>query len=67
MKIVDIEVKELRVPGWAGETFDGAYDNCLVLGHTDEGLTGIAEVHSVPSVIRSIVEAKRAPTQSMGL
>ncbi|MFO1121791.1 MAG: mandelate racemase/muconate lactonizing enzyme family protein [Hyphomicrobiales bacterium] len=67
MKITDVEVIELRVPGWTGDTFDGSYDNCLVLVHTDEGMTGIAEVDSVPSVIRSIVEAPRSHTHAMGL
>jgi L-rhamnonate dehydratase len=67
MKIVDIEVIELRVPGWTGGTFDGSYDNCLVLVHTDEGLSGIAEVDSVPSVVRAIVEAPRSHTHAMGL
>lgn len=67
MKIVAIEVIELRVPGWTGETFDGSYDNCLVLVHTDEGLTGVAEVDSVPSVIRAIVDARRSHTHAMGL
>ena len=67
MKISDIEVVELRVPGWTGETFDGSYDNCLVLVHTDEGVTGIAEVDSVPSVIRAIVDAPRSHTHAMGL
>ena len=67
MKITDIEVIELRVPGWTGETFDGSYDNCVVLVHTDEGLTGIAEVDSVPSVIRAIIEAPRSHTHAMGL
>lgn len=67
MKIVDIEVIELRVPGWTGATFDGSYDNCLVLVHTDEGVTGIAEVDSVPSVIKAIVEAPRSHTHAMGL
>lgn len=67
MKIIDIEVIELRVPGWTGETFDGSYDNCLVLVHTDEGVTGIAEVDSVPSVIRAIVDAPRSHTHAMGL
>jgi hypothetical protein len=52
MKIVDIEMIELRVPGRTGGTFDGSYDNCLVLVHTDEGLSGIMEVDSVPPVIR---------------
>lgn len=67
MKIIDIEVIELRVPGWTGGTFDGSYDNCLVLVHTDEGLTGIAEVDSVPSVIRAIIDAPRSHTHAMGL
>jgi L-alanine-DL-glutamate epimerase-like enolase superfamily enzyme len=67
VQISDIEVVELRVPGWTGETFDGSYDNCLVLVHTDEGVTGIAEVDSVPSVIRAIVEAPRSHTHAMGL
>ncbi len=67
MKVADIEVIELRVPGWTGETFDGSYDNCLVLVHTDEGLTGIAEVDSVPSVIRAIIDAPRSHTHAMGL
>ncbi|HEY6630126.1 MAG TPA: mandelate racemase/muconate lactonizing enzyme family protein [Rhizobiaceae bacterium] len=67
MKITDIEVIELRVPGWAGDTFDGSYDDCLVLVHTDEGVSGIAEVDSVPSVIRAIVEAPRSHTHAMGL
>ena len=67
MKITDVEIVELRVPGWTGETFDGSYDNCVVLVHTDEGLTGIAEVDSVPAVIRAIIEAPRSHTHAMGL
>jgi L-rhamnonate dehydratase len=67
MKIVDIEVMELRVPGWTGDTFDGSYDNCLVLVHTDQGISGIAEVDSVPAVIRAIVDARRSHTHAMGL
>lgn len=67
MKITGIEVVELRVPGWAGDSFDGSYDNCLVLVHTDAGVSGIAEVDSVPSVIRSIIDAPRSHTHAMGL
>ena len=67
MKITGIEVVELRVPGWAGDSFDGSYDNCLVLVHTDAGASGIAEVDSVPSVIRSIIDAPRSHTHAMGL
>jgi L-alanine-DL-glutamate epimerase-like enolase superfamily enzyme len=34
---------------------------------TEEGVTGVAEVDSVPSVIRAIVEANRSHTHAMGL
>ncbi len=67
MKITDIETIELRVPGWAGDTFDGSYDNCVVIVRTDEEIVGIAEVDSVPSVIRAIVEAPRSHSHAMGL
>lgn len=67
MKITDIETIGLRVPGWTGATFDGSYDNCVVLVHTDAGITGIAEVDSVPSVIRAIIDAPRSHTHAMGL
>jgi len=67
MKITDIEVTELRVPGWTGATFDGSYDNCVVQVHTDADLSGLAEVDSVPSVIRAIVEAPRSHSHAMGL
>jgi len=67
VKITDIEVIELRVPGWEGQTFDGSYDNCVILVHTDEGISGIAEVDSVPSVIRAIIDAPRSHSHAMGL
>lgn len=67
MKITDIEVIELRVPGWTGTTFDGSYDNCLVLVHTDGGVTGLAEVDSVPAVIRAIIDAPRSHSHAWGL
>lgn len=64
MKIVDIEAIELRVPGWTGATFDGSYDNCVIRVHTDAGLTGIAEVDSVPAVIKAIIDAPRSQTRT---
>lgn len=67
MKITDIEIIELRVPGWTGTTFDGSYDNCLVLVHTDDGITGLAEVDSVPAVIRAIIDAPRSHSHAWGL
>jgi L-alanine-DL-glutamate epimerase-like enolase superfamily enzyme len=67
VKITDIEVIELRVPGWQGQTYDGSYDNCVILVHTDEGLSGIAEVDSVPSVVKAVIDAPRSHTHAMGL
>jgi L-alanine-DL-glutamate epimerase-like enolase superfamily enzyme len=67
MKITAIDVTELRVPGWKGTTFDGSYDNCVIRVQTDEGITGIAEVDSVPSVIRAIINAEPSHTHAMGL
>ena len=67
MRIIDIEVVELRVPGWTAETFDGSYDNCVLRVLTDDGIEGLAEVDSVPSVIRAIVEAPSSHTHARGL
>jgi L-alanine-DL-glutamate epimerase-like enolase superfamily enzyme len=67
LRITNIETIALRVPGWEGHTFDGSYDNCVVIVHTDDGLQGIAEVDSVPAVIRAIIDAPRSHTHAMGL
>jgi L-alanine-DL-glutamate epimerase-like enolase superfamily enzyme len=67
MKITDVQIIKLRVPGWDASTFDGSYDDVVVQIHTDAGITGIAEVDSVPEVIRAIVEAPASHTGSMGL
>jgi L-rhamnonate dehydratase len=67
MKITDIEVIELRVPGWDARGFDGSWDNCIVQVHTDAGITGIAETDSVPSVIRAIVDAPSSHVHARGL
>jgi hypothetical protein len=38
MKITDIEVIELRVPGWRGDSFDGSRDDCVIRrGRLDAG------------------------------
>ena len=67
MKITDVEVIKLRVPGWDASTFDGSYDDVVLKVHTDAGITGIAEVDSVPEVIRAIIETPSSHTGSMGL
>jgi L-rhamnonate dehydratase len=67
MKISDIEVIKLRVPGWDASTFDGSYDDVVIRVHTDAGVVGIAEVDSVPAVIEAIVNAPSSHTGAMGL
>jgi L-rhamnonate dehydratase len=67
MRITEVEVIELRVPGWDASTFDGSYDNCVIRVHTDQGVSGVGEVDSVPSVIRAIIEAPASHTHAMGL
>ncbi|HXV25539.1 MAG TPA: mandelate racemase/muconate lactonizing enzyme family protein [Alphaproteobacteria bacterium] len=67
MRITDIEIFELRVPGWDANTFDGSYDNCVLRVSTDAGTQGISEVDSVPSVIRAIIEAPSSHTHARGL
>ena len=66
MKITDIEVIELRVPGWRGDSFDGSRDDCVIRINTDDGITGIAEVDSVPAIVRAVIEAPRSHTHAMG-
>ena len=67
VRITDVEVIELRVPGWKADTYDGSYDTCVVRVHTDSGLTGIAETDSLPGIIRAIIEATPSHTGARGL
>lgn len=67
MRITNIEVIELRVPGWTAATFDGSYDDCVIRVSTDTGIEGIAEVDSVPSVVRAVIEAPSSHTHARGL
>jgi L-rhamnonate dehydratase len=67
MKITDIEVIKLRVPGWDAATLDGSYDDVVLRVHTDAGIVGIAEIDSVPEVIRAIIETPSSHTWAMGL
>jgi L-rhamnonate dehydratase len=67
MKITDIEVIELRVPGFDASIYDSSWSDCVIRIRTDEGITGISEVDSVPSVVKAIVEASPYHSQAMGL
>jgi L-rhamnonate dehydratase len=67
LKISNVEVIQLRVPGWDASRFDGSYDDVIVRVHTDAGIVGVAEIDSLPQVISGIIEARSSHTGAMGL
>ncbi|WP_020410170.1 mandelate racemase/muconate lactonizing enzyme family protein [Hahella ganghwensis] len=67
MKITNIEVIELRVPDTRPLDLDPTNNGCLIRLHTDSGHCGIAEVDSLPSVIKAIVDAPPRINTLMGL
>lgn len=67
MKITEIEVIELRAPGFDASYYDSSWSTCVIRIHTDSGISGISEVDSVPSVVRAIIEADTYHSQAIGL
>lgn len=67
MKIADIEVIHMRVEDANIAFFDGSYDDCLIVVRTDAGITGIAEVESLPTAIYGVVNAPPAHSHARGL
>lgn len=73
MKIIDVETIILESPyeyGINTESDDshGPKYSCIIKVHTDEGITGVADVDSHPHVIKSIMEAPvLIPELSRGL
>ena len=56
MKITAIEAIHLRAEDPLIELFDGSYDDCVLVVHTDEGITGIGETESMAPAIQAIVK-----------
>ncbi len=67
MKITDVEAIHLRVEDPNIGIFDGSYDNCVVLVHTDEGVTGIGETESMASAIQAIIRGPSAHSHARSL
>lgn len=67
MKITEVEAIVLRQPGVNTAIADGSQDALLIRIETDEGLTGIGEVDSLPSVIKAIVDAPASHANASGL
>jgi L-alanine-DL-glutamate epimerase-like enolase superfamily enzyme len=66
MRITDVETIILRVPD-VGEVCDGTQDAFVILIHTDEGLTGIGEADSMPSVLDAVFAAPLSNSIGRGL
>jgi L-rhamnonate dehydratase len=68
MIITDVEALLLRQPGAVDTTIaDGSQDALIVRVSTDAGITGLGEVDSNPTVIKSIIEAPPSHKTACGL
>ena len=67
MKITKIEAIHLRAEDPLIELFDGSYDDCVLVVHTDEGLTGIGETESLAPAIQAIVRGPSAHNHARSL
>jgi L-alanine-DL-glutamate epimerase-like enolase superfamily enzyme len=68
MRIVDVEAVLLRQPSEIDATAaDGSQDALIVRIQTDEGITGIGEVDSMPTVAKAAIDAPRAHRIANGL
>jgi L-rhamnonate dehydratase len=66
VKITDVEVAYLKIPSITVES-NGTQDTAVILVHTDEGITGVGEVDSAPTVVKAIIEAPRSHSLITGL
>ena len=67
MKITGIEAIHMRVEDPNIGIFDGSYDNCVILVHTDEGLTGVGETESMAPAIQAIIAGPSAHSHARAL
>ncbi len=66
MRITDVETIVLRLPE-TGEVCDGSQDAFVVRIRTDEGIEGIGEGDSIPTVLRAVFDAPLSNSIGRGL
>lgn len=66
MKITDIETIILRLPEVLPNG-DNLQDVLIIRIHTDEGITGIGEAHTSPTVLKAIIDAPVSHLTTQGL
>ena len=67
MKITGIEAIHLRAEDPLIELFDGSYDDCVLVVHTDSGLVGVGETESMAPAIQAIVRGPSAHNHARSL
>lgn len=67
MKITDIEAIPLRLPDVDDARCDGTQDALIIRVHTDQGLIGLGEVDSSPTVAKAIIDAPASHMLARGL
>lgn len=67
MKITDVQAVHLRAEDPNISIFDGSYDNCVILVHTDEGVSGLGETESMAPAIQAIINGPSAHSHARAL
>lgn len=67
MKITAVEAIHLRAEDPLIELFDGSYDDCVLVVHTDSGMTGIGETESMAPAIQAIIRGPSAHNHARSL
>jgi len=67
MKITNIEAIHLRIEDPNIGLFDGSYDDCVIVIHSDEGLTGLGETESLAPAIQAIINGPSAHSHARAL
>jgi L-alanine-DL-glutamate epimerase-like enolase superfamily enzyme len=67
MKITAVEAIHLRAEDPLIELFDGSYDDCVLVVHTDSDLIGIGETESMAPAIQAIVRGPSAHNHARSL
>lgn len=67
MKITEVESIYLKIPDLDASKCDGTQDTLMIRIHTDEGITGLGEVDSVPLVAKAAIDAPASHSIATGL
>jgi L-alanine-DL-glutamate epimerase-like enolase superfamily enzyme len=67
MKITNVEALHLRIEDPQIGTFDGSYDDCVIIINTDTDLQGIGETESLAPVVQAIINGPSAHSHARAL